>query len=463
MTGKLKINPKIRESVIIFLAVLLFFGIILICYAKKDSKVPSEHCSYDSYTLAAMAWRRGEIKLDQNYPYLELAIINRPWLEAHDKNDYMAYRETFGDINAPIEDVEDNEYYVSFPPTPTVPMYLLTFIYGENTPSNMVSILYAVLSYLFAILLARRLGYSLAESVTGALFVVMGSSAFFLCVNKMAGGVWFMAQNLSLLLTILSFWFIQGKKDIDGIFAMICLALAVGCRPFQIVYFFYFAYVLAKKYDFKILKTWKYYIAPAIIGGLYMIYNYVRFGSVFEFGHNFLPEFMRKPEGQFSLKSLLPNLREVLTNIPKLTENGIEFSMFGFAFYIANVIFMVMPFAFVMYFSLKKPVTQCAGGNITGTVSFREKLLSSETPEILLLLFLNAAHFVSLLMHSSLGGWQFGSRYTVDMIPAAFLMLLLLGRRICSTRRGKTVFFVISSMILIFGIYFNIYGALKLM
>ena len=41
-------------------------------------------------------------------------------------------------------------------------------------------------------------------------------------------------------------------------------------------------------------------------------YNFARFGSVTEFGHNYLPEFVRAENGQFSLTYLVPNLLQLL-------------------------------------------------------------------------------------------------------------------------------------------------------
>ena len=58
---------------------------------------PSGYCTY---TLQALAWRDGQICLSQDYPWLELAIYQ-------------------------------GKYFVSFPPVPSVPLYFLTFLFGE--------------------------------------------------------------------------------------------------------------------------------------------------------------------------------------------------------------------------------------------------------------------------------------------------------------------------------------------
>ena len=65
------------------------------------------HSAWDSYTLQAMAWRRGSLSLGRNYPWLELAVYQ-------------------------------GEYYVSFPPFPSVVLLPFTFLFGENTPNNLI-------------------------------------------------------------------------------------------------------------------------------------------------------------------------------------------------------------------------------------------------------------------------------------------------------------------------------------
>ena len=451
-----------NEIFICILSAILFVGLVLCIYAVSGSNAPWEHSQYDSYTLQAMAWRRGEAKLSQNYPYLELAIVNKEYFAAHDMDDYEAYREQFGDVNAPIEDLEGNEYYVSFPPFPSVPMFILSFIFGENTPNTFMVILYTAAAFVFAILIGRRFHYSYAVSVCGAAFLCIASSALFICTNKLAGGVWFQAQALSLMLTTGAFYFILGSRDRDYYTACILLACAVGCRPFQLIYFLPFAYIMAKQYNFKILKTWKFYIAPAVIGGVYMWYNYIRFGNPLEFGHNYLPEFMRVPAGQFGWEYFADNFANAFGEIPHFTLEGLSFNKFGFAFYIANVIFLLMVVAMVC--RIVCPASKRSSRLIT-------RLSDSNGPEKMLLLFCILLHLLFLLLHKTLGGWQFGSRYTVDMAPAALVFICMTVQPLFATYKKdqappvkmlRRVFISIAGVLLAFGGILNIYGAVKM-
>ena len=68
--------------------------------------------AYNTYTLQALAWRDGHTWVE-NRLHLELAI--------------------FG-----------GQYYVSFPPVPSVILWPLTVLFGEMTPDNLLVKLYAL-------------------------------------------------------------------------------------------------------------------------------------------------------------------------------------------------------------------------------------------------------------------------------------------------------------------------------
>lgn len=87
------------------------------------------HEPLDSYTLQALAWREGRLSLGQDYPWLELATYQGDW-------------------------------YVSFPPFPSVVMLPLTYLFGENTPNNLLIILYAMGTAALAYLCLCRRGSS---------------------------------------------------------------------------------------------------------------------------------------------------------------------------------------------------------------------------------------------------------------------------------------------------------------
>ena len=447
------ISKKLIGAYIIIISSIILFMSIAIMYSKAGSDKMTSHCAYDSYTLQAMTWRDGRIALDHNYPWLELAVLNDTYFNSHSMNDYEAYRDYFYDENGNFIEYDESEYYVSFPPFPSIPMFLLSFIFGSDTPSNLVGILYGIGAFIFAILLCRKFKLSYLYGICGGILLTAACSAYHLFSGGMSGSVWYMAQLLSLFLTTASFFFIHGNKDRHIYTAFILLGFAVGCRPFQILYYFYFAYVVWKKYNYKFLKTIKFYIPAAIIGICYMVYNYIRFGNIMEFGHNYLPEMMLAPEGQFSLYYVTVNYKDMFLKLPKINANTLEFSLFGFACWITNVLFIIGLFGLILYI-----ISRLKRKDIDSKIKKK-----SSGIEILILFILIAIHFVLTMSHKSLGMVQFGSRYTIDILPATLMMTILTLQTILRSKDYvyKYLFNFIGFICIVYGTYINVSAAYK--
>ena len=127
-----------------------------------------DHSPRDSFTLMAMAWRKGLLHLEHDYSWLELAIF-------------------------------EGNYYVSFPSVPALVMLPLTFIFGEETPNTLVTAMYFLGSYIAAYHLCRRFRRP-ADSVFMALFMTLGCN---MLASSLVGDVWNQAQLLCFLFTTL--------------------------------------------------------------------------------------------------------------------------------------------------------------------------------------------------------------------------------------------------------------------
>lgn len=331
---------------------------------------------WDSYTLQAMAWRDGHTYLDRNYEYLELAIY-------------------------------EGNYYVSFPPVPSLVVLPLTFIFGTAVPTNLLMLIYAVFTAVFCYMLLKRLNVGETTAAFLSVFYVFGSNLLSISLN---GSVWWHAQMLCVLLCTAALYFAVTNRRILS-YALI--ALSVGCRPFSIL-MFPLVFMLFYRYDKRLdekqsfvklaLKQLPCLIIPVLVGLGYMLYNYIRFDDPLEFGHNYLPEFVNSEHGQFSIHYLLGNLYNLF--IRPVTFNaklGLEFTDFdGFMFYIANPIFLILI--------------------IRAISDIVNKRFDVPRAVVLIAILLN---IICLCCHKTLGGWQFGARYTVEMLPMALLYFIL--------------------------------------
>lgn len=321
---------------------------------------------YNSYTLQALAWRQGQLGLGQDYPWLELAIYGGDW-------------------------------YVSFPPVPTLVMLPFTFIFGEQTPDNAIILSYMLLILAAVYFTARKIGASELCAAFFSAFFALGSNLLWMCTD---GSVWFLAQALNMVFCTFAICFTVYSHRV---LSLGCVALAVGCRPFAILLFFpllvYFIEQDRQKEEMtpktSILSQWKVLILPALIGLAYMCFNYARFHNPLEFGHTFLPEFNRG-EPQFSLEFIWRNLKNILRPVTLNEKLALEYSVYdGFLFFLANPFFLLL-------------IGRC------------RKLKPYQGTALICM----GANLMLLLMHRTFGGWQFGARYTVDMLPFALLAIL---------------------------------------
>lgn len=359
------------------------------------------HSPRDSFTLMAQAWRKGLLHLEQDYPWLELAIF-------------------------------EGNYYVSFPSVPALVMLPLTFIFGENTPNTILTGCYLMGSYMAGYQLCRRFRRP-SDSLFYALFLTMGCNMMYL---SLTGDVWNQGQLLCFFLTTACAMGLTGSTPGQWAWGLFCLALSVGCRPFQAVYVPFALWMLYRNLQRQrrtgfwatILRGVPYVIAPLMVAALLGWYNWVRFGDPIEFGHNYLPEFTRDPnQPQLGLQYVWKNLCG-LFRMPYFEENRLKFPLFdGFAFWMVNPIFVTVGIcAVTKWWNRRWDV-----GDTLLCIGF-------------------AAEFFLLLVHKTFGGWQFGARYLCDLIPM-MLLFQLRGRKY--RRNWETA---IGS----FAIAFNLYGAI---
>lgn len=345
--------------------------IALASLAAFTGKGPLGDNPYRSYTLQALAWLDGRLDLGMNYTWLELAIY-------------------------------EGRYYVSFPPFPSVVLLPFAAVFGENTPDHLISWGVTLLGVIYACRLTREVRGK--SSLFSVLYLYLANGYLFIALQ---GWVWFLAQSMCFTLSLMA---LTHAKRGEGVRAMAFWACAVGCRPMVIVYLPLLMVLLvqANRRRDALAKPRAVWLLPAVcIGGGYMLLNALRFGNPLEFGHNYLPEFMNSEAGQFSLSYLPANLAECL-RLPQTGGMGgaLRFYTYGcMAFWLVSPLLLSFMLAW--------------GG------AFVRRMRGNWTVRGLLPL-LALAHLLIVLCHRTMGGWQFGNRYLVDLMPWLFYGLLVL-------------------------------------
>ena len=354
----------------ILTAALLAVWIVLAQLTEAGFFAPAY---YDSYTRQALAWRQGSLHLSQNIPHLELAIY-------------------------------EGDYYVSFPPVPSLVLLPLTFLFGAETPDNLLVKLYALGACLLMYRALRRAGYGKCSGGLIAFLFCMGSS---LLPMTLDGSVWYHAQTLAFFLMVASICLLAMDRMTPCLFLY---ALSVGCRPFNALYAapLFGVWFFINHRDGVPVRAMVRALLPGIGLGLLValdlgLYNFIRFGNPLEFGHNYLPEFSFQGGVQFSLDHVKDNAETFLLGLPlEKTEEGWAFRRFGYSMLIACPALTLMLAGFA--------------------VDVVKKQLRWEK---VLVLACCVLHAFLLLLHRTFGGFQLGARYAVDLMPYAFFYLLL--------------------------------------
>lgn len=380
---KMRDKDFIIQELIILLTLLSIFFVI----AAFTGMWPWKDNDYNSYALQAHSWLQGRLDLGQDYPWLELAIY-------------------------------EGKYFVSFPPFPSYVLLPFSLFIGTATPDHFIALAMTLVGATYALKLYREVMGSKKNAEYFVLMLYLASGYLFVGMN---GYVWFIAQSMSFTLALMSLYYaVKGK----GGWSLAFWACAVGCRPMLALYGVLLVYILWKgwkkeyldrslwKKDYlrgsiweMIKSKWYWGIGVGTIVLSYMILNYARFGSIVEFGHNYLPEFTRTKTGQFNFVYLLGNLKNYL-RLPEISEDHGPLHFFtadGMAFWLIGPIFVTILIAWIYAMWKKRK------GNLT---------------VLILIPILVILHILIICCHRTLGGWQWGNRYLVDTMPFLFYGML---------------------------------------
>jgi len=350
---------KIKSDYVVLGGVLLAVIFLVGAFARQWPWVTT---GYNSYLLQVKSWLLGRLDLGQNYENLEIAIYQ-------------------------------GKYFLSFPPFPSYIMTPLYMIFGDAFKGGVLA--YASLAIAMVYCYKIYSHFRNEGAVFFALFSTICSNYLFIAVNDW---VWFIAQNLCFTLTAMAIYYaIKGK----GYPCFIFWACAVGCRPFTMLYLPFLIMlcyentpITKNKKNAFLTKLIKWGTIPAIIGISYMVLNFLRFDNPFEFGHNYLPEFVNSEDGQFSIKYALENMYKLI-RLPEMEGKVMTFPKYnGMNLFIASPIFIV------------------------GAFMFAKAIMKRDKVSIVALVCLLAELFC-IVCHKTMGGWHFGNRYTIDVLPFA--------------------------------------------
>ena len=373
-------HNRLRTGLLRFFAqdLPVVLGVLAVLFAAMSftGGWPTKSNEYRTYALQACAWLEGRLDLGRDYPWLELAIY-------------------------------EGKYFVSFPPFPSVVLLPFCAIFGSATPDHLIALAVTVVGVVFALRLCRRVAPQSARGSAAFLTLFLYLSNGYMHIGLQGGWVWHLAQCMCFTLSLMALSFAAEGK---GTPSLACWAFAVGCRPMVAVYLPLLACLLYRAHGKQLLQLarerWYWAVCPTVIALGYMALNYARFGNILEFGRSYLPEFTRTQTGQFDFSYVLNNLQSLV----RLPRPGGENGALRYYTFECQAFWLITPLIVVTFVAWLCRLRRHTPG---------QRFTLITVPLMALL------HLIILLLHRTLGGWQFGNRYLLDMLPYLFCALLM--------------------------------------
>jgi hypothetical protein len=367
---------------------LWYAGLVL-----RGGKGLLDHSPIDQHTRQARAWLAGRIDLPGAPDYLEIAD-------------------------------HDGRLYVSFPPVPSLVELPLVLLFGERTPNALFGIyLFWLLALVAQLAVLRRRGWDEPSALRLSLAFVFGTNLYVTCVRA---NVWAYGQSLGFCLAVIGLVFVVENRAGRSAPGYLLLALAVGCRPLLALLFPLYLTLDHRTCGRSLGAAVRSALLGAAPVGLALAaYNFARFGSVLEFGHNHLDWARALPEGIFSLSYLPWNAYHALLRLPEGNAQWpyLRFDTAGTAFWLNNA-----PLALA----------------IVGLVTRRFDPWVRATCAFALLTI-----GLGVLCYEGKGNTQFGFRYVIDLLPAGFVAFAFAYSRLT---RGMLVAAAFSALLNLYGL-----------
>jgi len=321
-----------------------------------------------------------------------------------------------------------DEYYSVFPLGSVVTMFPVAILRGVGfisaMPGGVIAGLCAAICAAFLLLIGFRYELTLTKRIVLASSILFGT---WMWVNLTMGGAWQLALGFAMVGELGAIYF--AIYDRRPFIASLFFALAFGNRTEVLATAPIFFYLLSRRSmdpevdengrQWDIRGAIEFAVVPVVLGIATLFYNYERFGSPLDFGYARIPGVLNESwydRGIFSFYyiprqayEMLFKLWRVIIEFPYLVPDGFSSSI------LLSIRFLLMVF---------RP-------------GRRNALLRNCAWIAIAILTL------ILWAHGNSGGWQFGYRYAMVLLPWIYVVLLENGTKRLSAMESATIGFSI--------------------
>jgi hypothetical protein len=343
---------------------------------------------YNHYVLLADAFLKGRLYLVNAPPWLEVARYG-------------------------------NKAFVIDPPVPTLFLLPWVALWGARVNQVLVSMIVGAAAMGLFWIAAFRLRWDLALRVAITFLLALGTNLWWAATD---GGLWTFAHVSAVFFLMAALVETAGSNRpwLIGLF----VGLAGLSRLPAFLVFPFFAYTISCgiKGRQRLIRLAAFGFALGIIGGVYLAYNYGRFGTFSDLGY-YHPRYSSEPwfsKGRFDVSYIPRHIKAIFYTLPKFTN---EFPFIK-PTYIGMGLFFTTP-AFLYIFKARlRGLTLASIVGILTTVTV-------------------------WVTHGVTGWAQFGYRYSLDVLP--LLAILTADGMNYKLSRFKVVLIILSCLINLWG------------
>lgn len=341
-----------------FQAVCVAVLVFVIYFVTSKGSTP-----YDHYVRLSDAFLHGRLYLVDAPPWLELA--------------------RYGE-----------KAFVINPPAPTLFALPWVAIWGLSTNQAIISMMVGGGAMGLFWVAATQLRWSLPFKAAMTVLLALGTNFWWAATD---GSVWTLAHVSAVFFLMAALVETTGKNRpwLVGLF----LGLAGLSRLPTFLAFPFFAYTVAHgaaDRRITIRRLAMFVFALAMIGALYLAYNYGRYGELSDLGY-LHPQYTQEPwfsEGRFNVSYIPRQLNAMLFCVPKFAE---EFPYFKPS-YMGLGLFFTTPALLFIFRARLKGLHLAAFAGVLATV-------------------------ILWLLHGTSGWAQFGYRYSLDVLPLLAILI----------------------------------------
>lgn len=309
----------------------------------------------------------------------------------------------------------EGKLYVVYPPMPAVLLMPFSMIFGPGPWTTPFSILIAGFAVGLTFVMLRRMKFAVDVSVVLAVLLAFGTCYWY---SALKGSSWHLASTTGVL--FLTWALVETYGARRALLVGFLLGAATLSRLPMVLAAPFFMYELWHAPEkFKVRRVVYFSIGLGAFIAANMLYNWVRYQSIFDVGYAMIPGVLEEPwyaEGILNIRYLPRNLYALFLQPPILTTEFPYFvpSTFGLS------LFLTTPAFFMLFL---------APGD-------RKTWIVAATALFCLL---------PALLHGWPGGTQFGYRWSLDAGP---FLLILTAMGMHNRVSGRAYFLVFLSIVI---------------